>query len=195
VCIAGLTWWLYTALPDQKPAVRRRVVYPFAFIAVVFAGLYFGKIIPPVPLSLSEIGVYHQVVREGGRFKLSMTRSRWKFWQHGDQSFLARPGDAVYCWVVVFAPVNFRERLQVRWFSEGPEGWIKHDTIPLPIAGGRDDGWRGFTAKANYTPGNWRVAIITSDNRELGRIDLTISDDPSAAAQPQGALALSPKEA
>ncbi len=183
-CIAALAWRLNTHLPDQRRVVRQHVVYPFAAVATVFTLLYFAKVIPPVPLSLSEIGIYHGVVREGDHFSLETTRPRWKFWQRGDQTFLARPGDAVYCWVVVFSPTNFKERLSVRWQFQGPDGWEKSDAIPMPVSGGRDGGWRAFTAKANYWPGPWRVQIITSDGRELGRINLTIVGDSSLAPRP-----------
>lgn len=179
VCAAALAWWLKASLPGQWPAVRGHAVYPFAAVASLFTVLYFAKVIPPVPLSLSEIGVYHGVSRRGDSFELVTMLPRWKFWQRGEQTFLARPGDAVYCWAVVFAPTDFRERLAVRWRFRGRDGWGEPDTIPLLIAGGRDGGWRGFTSKANYRPGRWRVEIITSDGRELGRIDLTIVADES----------------
>lgn len=180
-CVFLLKWRLNARMPDQRLVVRRRVVYPFAAVAGLFTVLYFAKVIPPVPLALSEIGIYHDVARVGDHFELTSTRPAWKFWQRGDQTFLARPGDAIYCWVAVFAPTRFTERLQVRWLRREPGGWAESDTIPLPIAGGRDGGWRGFTAKANYTPGPWRVEIITSDGRELGRIDFTVVPDASTA--------------
>ena len=180
-CIAALAWRLFARLPGQKADVRRHVVYPFAAVAALFAVLYFAKVIPPVPLSLSEIGIYHQVRREGDRFALSSTRPRWKFWQRGDQAFLARPGDAIYCWVAVFSPTRFKERLEVRWRFHEPSGWGEPETIPLSITGGRDEGWRGFTAKANHKPGRWRVEIVTSDGRDLGHINLTVAPDDSTA--------------
>jgi len=178
-CVALLAWRLVARLPGQRGEVHRHVVYPFAAVAALFAILYFAKAIPPVPLSLSEIGVYHEVRRDGARFALTSTRPRWKFWQRGDQTFLARPGDAIYCWVSVFSPTNFRERLEVHWRFREPDGWGEPEKIPLPITGGRDEGWRGFTAKANHKPGRWRVEIVTSDGRELGRIALTVAPDDS----------------
>ena len=180
-CAAALAWRLRSLMPDQDELIYRHVVFPFAAVAVLFAVLYFAKAIPPVPLSLTEIGVYHEVRREGDRFALSSTRPRWKFWQRGDQSFLARPGDAIYCWVSVFSPTRFKERLEIRWRFYEPDGWGEPEIIPLPITGGRDKGWRGFSVKAKYKPGRWRVSIMTSDGRELGRIDLTVTPDDSSA--------------
>lgn len=182
-CVALLAWRLHVRLPGQEEDVRRHVVYPFAAIAGLFAVLYFAKAIPPVPLSLSEIGIYHEVRRMEGGFALVSTRPRWKFWQRGDQDFLARPGDALYCWVSVFSPTNFRERLEVHWRFKEPGGWGEPEIIALPITGGRDEGWRGFTVKSKFKPGRWRVEIVTSDGRELGRIALRVAPDESAGAR------------
>jgi hypothetical protein len=178
-CVAALAWRLDVRMPDGRAEVRKHVVLPFAAVATLFAVLYFAKAIPPVPLSLSEIGVYHEVRREGDRFALSSTRPRWKFWQRGDQDFLARPGDALYCWVSVFSPTRFKERLEVHWRFHEPDGWGEPEVIPMPITGGRDGGWRGYTVKANQKAGRWRVEIVTSDGRELGRINLNVTPDMS----------------
>ena len=173
---------LIAALPARPDAVWRSLLIPYILVLAGFVSLYFLKVIPPVPLSLSEIGIYHDVRREGERFLLSSTRPRWKFWQRGDQVFLARPGDRIHCFVSVFSPTRFTERLSVHWLFKDPErGWAESDAIPLDIAGGRDEGWRGNTSKARYLPGDWRVVIKTSDGRELGRIGLRVVPDPSDA--------------
>ncbi len=182
-CAAALAWRLNRRLPEHAAAVRRNLVYPFGAVASLFSLLYFFRLIPPVPLSLSEIGIYHKVERRGASFLLTSTRPRWKFWQRGDQVFLARPGDAVYCWVAVFAPADFTERLAVRWIPLAAGAGEKADEIPLGIEGGRDGGWRGYTVKARYSPGPWRVEIVTSDGRELGRIGLEIVPDASGATR------------
>ncbi len=184
---AGLWQWLRLGLGGRvqsAQALRRHVVIPFACVSAGFAGLYFANILPPVPLSLSKIGVYHTVRREGGRFALGMTRPRWKFWQKGDQAFLARPGDRIHCYVRVFSPTRFRERLNLRWLHKDPRaGWQEADSIPLEITGGRAEGWRGFTAKARYQPGRWQVRVETSDGRELGRLKFTVL--PDAGREPR----------
>lgn len=183
--VALLAWRLNVRLPGKEAEVKRHVVYPFAATALAFAALYFAKVIPPVPLSLSEIGIYHKVSRDAQGFVLESTRPKWKFWQKGDQTFLARPGDAVYCWVSVFSPTRFKERLSVRWLYEDPrEGWGDYDMIPLDIVGGRDEGWRGFTSKAKHKPGRWQIRVQTSDGRELGRVSFRVVPDDSTAERP-----------
>ena len=180
-----LVLWLRRSLSDQPHVLWGHVVVPFAAVAVLFSGLYFEKLIPPAPLSLQAIGVYHEAHREGDRFELTMTRPRWKFWQRGDQTFLARPGDRLHCFVSVFSPTRFKERLQVRWQYRDPKGgWENSDAIPLEILGGRDGGFRGVTVKARYKPGRWRVLVETSDARELGRLSMTVLADDSSGPRP-----------
>lgn len=181
-CVAALAAWLKPRLREPEAVLARHLLVPFACVALAFAGLYFAKVLPPVPLSLEEIGIYHGARREGPDFVLARVRSRWRFWERGDQTFLARPGDALYCYVRVFSPTRFAERLQVRWLFQDPAGgWSDADAIPLAIAGGRDGGWRGFTTKARWKPGRWRVRVETSDGRELGRVDLTVTPDDSTS--------------
>ena len=165
------------------PAIRRHVLLPYAAVLLGFAGLYFAKLIPPVPLSISSIGIYHDVRRVGNQFALTTTRARWKFWQRGDQTFLARPGDRIHCYISVFSPARFEDRLQLHWLFLDPiAGWRESDAITLDVAGGREGGFRAETAKSRYQPGRWRVRVETSDRRELGRIDFTVIEDSSAEA-------------
>ena len=51
--------------------------------------------------------------------------------------------------------------------------------MPLAVVGGRDEGFRAESVKSRYMPGRWRVRVETSDERELGRIDFTVIEDPS----------------
>lgn len=168
----------YTGLLKSRldsGVVWREIRLPFVGIAIVYAMLYFLKVLPPVPLSMKHIGIYHDVVRVEGGYKLGSTRPEWRFWEAGDQTFEARPGDKIFCFVQVFSPTNFREQLFVRWqYKDEKTGWTNSDAIPLGVVGGRAEGYRGFTSKTNYQPGEWRVRIETSDGREVGRIGLTV---------------------
>jgi hypothetical protein len=176
-CVAALAWWLRSRLRDSRVLVPH-LLAPFACVALGFGILYFAKLIPPVPLSLSAIGVYHDVSREGDRFLLTETRPRWRFWERGDQTFLARPDDKIFCDIQVSSPSRFEERLQLRWLRRDEAiGWEEEDAIPLATAGGREGGWRGYVVKSRWKPGRWRVRVETSDGRELGRLDLTVIPD------------------
>lgn len=168
-------------LVKEAPMVlATHVLVPFALVQMIFICLYALRVLPPVPLSASYVGIYHNVEKVEGGYRLTYTRPEEFFWQNGDQTFLYRPGDSLYCFVRIFAPARFKDELQVRWLFDDPKrGWQASDAIPLPIQGGREEGYRGYTKKNNFQPGRWRVQVETIDGREVGRITLhVIEEDP-----------------
>ncbi len=179
--IASTIHWLYCKFLERKldPAkIRWQVQAPFLVVVMVVAGLYFTKILPPVPLSVKHIGIYHDVARVEGGYRLGMTKPDWKFWESGDQTFYAKPGDKIFCFVQVFSPSRFSDQLFVRWKYYDPrQGWTHADAIVLGVVGGREEGFRGVTSKSNYTAGDWRVSVETSDGREIGRMSFTVIPD------------------
>jgi hypothetical protein len=180
----AFTKFLERKLEPRK--IRLQVQAPFVAILVIYALLYVTKVLPPVPLSVKHIGIYHNVTRVPGGYQLEERRPEWRFWESGDQTFEALPGDRVFCFVQVFAPHGFRDQLKVRWRYHDPKtGWTSGDAIPLSVSGGRDEGFRGFTSKANYVPGDWRVQVETSDGREIGRISFTVVPGGSTLQAPR----------
>jgi hypothetical protein len=158
--------------------VMRRALLPGLSVNGLLLLLYLVKAIPPVPLSVQYIGIYHDIQKGPEGYQLMRLRPDWKFWENGDQTFEARPGDRIFCFVRVFAPTRFRDRVQVRWsFHDPKRGWTKWDAIPLNISGGRSEGFRGYAFKENYQPGDWRVDIETEDGRDVGSIRFTVTPD------------------
>src|SRR6202022_1553671 len=133
-----LLWRLYSRwTPDPLWGFGRAVVPALAIQALLLA-LYWVRVLPPVPLSLKWIGIFHDAQREGKMVRLLHQRPSWKIWEHGDQTFLARPGDRIFCFTQIFAPRNFRDGLKVRWaYQDMKSRWIWTDAIPLTISGGQ----------------------------------------------------------
>ena len=46
------------------------------------------------------------------------------------------------------------------------------------LVGGRVEGFRGFGTKSNYQPGDWKVQIETTDEREIGRVYFNLEIAP-----------------
>jgi hypothetical protein len=124
------------------------------------------------------MGIYHDVQKGPEGYLLMRLRPDWMFWQNGDQHFEARPGDRIFCFVRIFAPTRFRDRVKLRWSYYDPKrGWTKWDAIPFNVSGGRGDGFRGYGFKENYQPGDWRVEVETEDGRDVGSIRFTVVPD------------------
>ncbi len=173
---AGVFYWLLAKRAiDRKLLLRKFAAPSLGTLFVVLIFYIFGWI-PPVPLSVEELGVYHRVEKSGNQYVLFHERPWWKFWKTGDREFRAEPGDKIYVFTRVYSPARFSDAVFVRWLYKDPRtGWQSTDRIPIEITGGRKGGYRGFAVKQNYAPGEWRVNVETTDGREIGRAYFTVT--------------------
>lgn len=183
--LAGLTW-LLTGGGVRHLRETRSLLWPSAAALGAFFLLYLFKAVPPVPIVLKDIGIFHKVEKVGDTYLLTEERPQWKFWHRGDQDFRAKPGDLIYAYFAIASPGRIQDRVQLRWLFKDPRaGWTSMDAQSIAIRGGRGDGYRGFAFKKNYQPGDWRVQVETSDGREIGRLSFEVTTVP-APAQGQG---------
>ena len=177
--VAGVAWWIARKKPDLFPRARRQMLVPLGSVLVGFLVFYYFRLIPPVPLSIPFIGVYHAVEKTQDGYRLSHERPVWRIWQRGDQEFLAQPGDKVYVFFRIFSPTRFSDQVQMRWYwKDDARGWVLQDAIPIKIVGGRAEGFRGYGFKSKYQPGEWKVQVETTDNREIGRVYFSLETRP-----------------
>lgn len=175
---AGIHRLLMRWQPDAT-RLKRVVVYPAAAVQAALVTFYLLRMVPPVPLSVAEMGIYHHVERRGGEYFLDQSPS-WRFWQKGDQTFFARPGDKVWVFVQVFAPRHFRDRINIHWMYDHPKnGWQDSGVLSLTVTGGREQGFRGMAYKSNPKPGDYRVDVETEDGRTIGYLTFTVVEDTS----------------
>jgi hypothetical protein len=155
----------------ELSSVRKQFLWPLRGVAGAFFGLYVLGWIPPVPLSIEQIGIYHKVEKADGKYIVTHEKPWWKFWKVGDQDFRAYPGDQIYVFTRIFSPGNFADEVRLVWSQKDARSgkWQVTDRVPLKITGGRKEGFRGFAFKSNFSDGPWRVAVETTDGREIGR--------------------------
>ncbi len=173
--------WIGRRSPGLAVRARRQILVPAGAVLAGFLLFYLFRLIPPVPLSLPFIGVYHGVEKQDDVYRLSHERPLWRFWHNGDQEFVARPGDRVYVFFRIFSPTRFSDQVLVRWYwKDGARGWELQDSIPIRIVGGREQGFRGYGFKSKYQPGEWKVQVETTDAREIGRVYFDLELGPEA---------------
>ncbi len=183
----GVFYLLYRQLlkviPDQY-TLTKIVLAPGGSVIAMFLLFFFMGWIPPVPLSVVEQGIYHNVEKQNGDYLLSTEKKWWNFWQSGDQNFRAQAGDKIFYYAQVYSPTRFSDEIYVQWSQKNAKGnWMPADKIPLQIVGGRKMGFRGYTYKTNYQPGEWRIQVLTTHGQEISRIDLEVSS--SASTEPR----------
>jgi hypothetical protein len=157
---------------NYKSGLINRVLFIFS-IVVVF---YFTNILPPIPLSLKDGGVYHNVVRIPDGYLLSVEKKDFLDKFKTVQDFHLSPGGRVYFFSSVFAPTDLKVNIVHEWqyFDEINKKWITVSTINFPIFGGNDGGYRGYSFKENVFVGTWRVNVKTYRGQVVGRVKFKI---------------------
>ncbi len=161
---------------------RRAISLSVLIIYGLFNALYFFNLIPPIPLSLREAGVYHFVERIGSTYHIEGEKQTFIDRLIPGEVIHIQPGDPVYVWSTVFAPAELNTTIVHEWqfYDVAEDEWVKRDRIRYPIIGGRDGGYRGYTFKTSTQEGRWRVDVETPRGQVLGRIYLQISYDDTS---------------
>lgn len=159
-------------IPRFMEMQMRKVVFTIGSIFVAFNFMYFTNIIPPIPLSLKDVGIYHSVVRfENGEYQLKYEDGRWwEPFKNSDDTFHPVGGDNIFCFASVFAPTKIETEIYHSWeyYDEIEKKWVEHSRIPYNIEGGSDHGFRGYTLIQNFRDGKWRCSVETERGQSLG---------------------------
>ena len=155
----------------------RRIGISVSVLSIGFVFLYSANLIPPVPLALKHIGIYHSAQRVGDEYRVSYEAPQWyEFWRDTNSTFSYQAGDVAFCFTSVFAPDNLRTEIRHRWerYDIATETWTTVSRIPFTISGGREGGFRGYTQTSQITPGEWRCTIETARGARIGRVHFNV---------------------
>ncbi len=176
----GLFWIFLRALQAMSPHTYAQTHWTIvAGAASVFAALnafYFLNILPPLPLALSDAGVYHSVKRQGANFVGTGEPQSWRTRLGWPAIIHNAPGKPLSVYSAIFAPIKLSTAITHRWQFRDPKThrWSTKSVVTFPIMGGRDGGYRGYSVKGNPQAGDWRVDIETIDGRIVGRVKFTV---------------------
>lgn len=170
-----------TAVAKYFEKVRQngtRVALSAIVVFIIMNGLYFFNIIPPIPLSLREAGVYYNVVRSGNSYSLLDEKRTWIENILPVQTIHIKKGERVVVFTSIFAPADLDTTIFHRWqfFDESKREWIEKDRLSFLITGGREAGYRGYSLKTSVAPGMWRVDVETKRGQILGRIRFRVTN-------------------
>jgi len=154
----------------------QKSMLPVYGVYAVLIVLYFTNIIPPVPLSRKDMGIYHSVKRVEKQYVCTMQKPAWyEFYRKGELTYQYVPGDTVFCYSSIFAPTRLQKKIYHEWFFKHPQkGYIGSGRFGYNLTGGRAEGYRGFTYKKNIRFGRWKVALKTEEGKTVGVVYFTI---------------------
>ena len=177
VVMALLIKILSYIIPHYLVLEKRMIVFTIGSLYVLFNIFYFTNVIPPIPLSLTELSIYHTVERTSvGGYRLTKDVGGWlDSIPFLPQTFYPVPGGAAYCFARVYAPTDMKATIVHRWeYKDENEGWVTRFTIPYEVSGENKNGYRGYTKSSMLTDGRWRCSVETERGSVLGRKTFTV---------------------
>lgn len=176
-----LTLWIYIAIlgkfATQKFLESRTHIWVFV-TAIFFAVnvLYFTNLIPPIPLSLKDAGIYHALSKDSqGRYLVVGEKQGLFDFLYLRKRIHLQEGETLYAYTSIYSPGSLNTDIAHVWQHKNSDGkWATVTTIPLHLSGGRSSGFRTFSKKEAFTAGDWRVDAKTSRGQIIGRINFKI---------------------
>jgi hypothetical protein len=155
------------------------IVLGVASVLVVVNVSYFTGIIPPLPLSLSDVGVYHSIaiINASGdaEYQVQAEASTDPWWDIANivpETVNITQGESISVFSAIFAPTSFSTAVVNRWQEYNPQThtWDTKAVIAFPIKGGRLGGYRGYSTLSGLSAGKYRVSIETFSGQVIGVI-------------------------
>lgn len=162
---------LYRIVPNYMRANTRRVILVIGSIYATLHILYFTGVLPPIPLSLTELTMAHSVtVPESGTYRVVTEYQAWWRQLPFMEESLRPSAPTLSCFARVYAPAKLNTEIYHRWQYKGADGkWVDRARINYPIAGTNKGGYRGYTTVSNVADGKWRCSVETERGQSLGR--------------------------
>ncbi len=179
VVMGAIVQGLKKMFPKLVGHTRSAIPAVIGSVYLGFTFMYFTNVIPPVPLALKDIGVYHMVVRAGtGEYLVRYEEPHWfEVWRNTASTYHRVQGEAVHCFSSVFAPTQLRTPIYHSWQRRSEDGgWVRDTRVRFTIEGGREQGYRGYTIKQNIKEGEWRCVVETERKQVVGEVRFQVVD-------------------
>ncbi len=171
--------YLYLLARINRLELRSSLRYalPGALVTLLLVmGAYFTGALPPIPLTMTESGIYHSLARVESRYVVLAEPSAPWYAFFTPRTIHLVPGSSVFAYAAVSAPVKFSATEVHRFerYDEVSGKWRTESRVTFAISGGRPGGFRGYSEFAPTTSGKWRVSVETPGGQVIGRIPFTL---------------------
>jgi len=167
--------WIIKKTSPEKFKRSRNLMY--VLIISIFIGmnvLYFTNIIPPLPLSLQDGGVYHTLaVRGPGSYAVTYENNGFFSFLHLYEPVHVPPdSNTLYVYSAVFSPAGLNTTIVHQWqyYDVSGETWVTTENVSLPVIGGASGGFHTYSEGQNLAPGLWRVNVLAVSGQIIDRI-------------------------
>ena len=182
VFVSGVVKLLYKIVPNFMQFNTKRVIMMVGTLYFTMTGLYFFNLIPPIPLSLTELDIVQSIYRDNdGNYRITDEEQPWyrKIPMVRDELHPTR--SSIACFARVYAPTRLSTKIYHRWEYKDSEGdWQEAFRFGYPITGENKGGYRGYTVLDSFSDGIWRCGVENERGQVLGRTTIKINTtDPA----------------
>jgi len=168
---------IYKVNPDDFIQSKKILLYSIGGIFVGMNILYFSNLIPPLPLSIKDSGLYYNITKNNsgqyiGEYEKSDLNSYYILYD----DFFVHQNSVVYAYSAVFSPTSLNTTVSHTWqhYDDTSNDWVDYSRVQLPLVGGRGGGFRTYSMKTGLTPGKWRVNVENIRGQVIGRIRFNV---------------------
>jgi hypothetical protein len=160
-----------TVLLLRRLSVRERAdVRPALVVVLLLLTAHAANLIPPVPLVKKQMLIAHDLKKRNGRYEMRVEPADWSLRGFYPRRIHWLPPQRVYCFTSVFLPRGIATELTHVWerYDVASGHWQETTRLSFPIRGGRSEGFRGYSWKANLSPGSWRIRAESRGGATIG---------------------------
>jgi hypothetical protein len=177
--VSGFLYILYYFSDRNVKEIFSFAIFGIILVSFLYGFLYIKQIIPPVPLSIKNIGMYHHIEKSvTGEYLAKYEKPKWyEVFRNTSLQFNKNGTEDLYCFSSVFAPDNLNVKIVHQWQykKNDTDVWQDSNRIVFPISGGREDGYRAYTNKNNVSDGYYRCNVETETGALIGRTDAIVT--------------------
>ena len=168
---------LFYFIKDHLKESKKTILFLILGIFALVNFLYFTNLIPPIPLSIKNAGIYHSISKnDAGNYEATYEKYDWSNYFKMYPNYSAVQFSPIYAFSAVFSPQDLNLTIIHEWqhYDVFAHKWFTDRTIPLSVVGGRDGGFRTYSMRSNLTSGKWRVNIKTTEGKTIGSIRFNV---------------------
>jgi hypothetical protein len=188
----GLYMWALARMGHESyRGARLQIAGGVAVITLLINAFYFLKVFPPLPLVLTDTGIYHGMRRVNGDYQAQAEEkpAAWRALFGTNPVLHPRSGARLYAYSAIFAPEDLRTRVVHEWqWLNREDAWVTQQRMSVAITGGRENGFRLYTYRTAPKAGQWRVNILSDDGRTIGRMRFVV--EPQSVSPAVSSLTL-----
>ncbi len=173
-------------IPNFLTLQKRLMVFIIGTLYAVFNIFYFLNIIPPIPLSLTELGIYQIVNRDESTktYTITTEKSSWYERLPGiPRTITPSPEGRIACFARVYAPTKLHTGIVMHWQYLDTTGvWQTRHKERYDITGENPNGYGGYATVGPVGAGVWRCGVESERGQVLGRTRVEVVTDRPARA-------------